>query len=81
MPSLPNRTRQRLAVLATLTTFASGCGQAISDPSICPVVVPYTQADLNAAAEETHLLPEGSVIVEKMLPDYSVMREQARACR
>jgi len=47
--------------------------------AVCPPVVEYSQRFLARAADELALLPEGSVVAE-MLSDYSVMREQARAC-
>lgn len=57
---------QRLAVLAIAT--------------VCLPVVEYSRDFQARAADELHLLPEGSAIAE-MLADYSVMRDQARACR
>ena len=47
---------------------------------MCPPVVEYSREFQARAAEELGLLPEGSAIVE-MLADYSVMRDQVRACR
>lgn len=46
----------------------------------CPPVVDYTAADQARAANEVEALPDGTVIV-RMLSDYAVLREQARACR
>ncbi|MGB3642998.1 MAG: hypothetical protein WBA15_00835 [Mesorhizobium sp.] len=46
----------------------------------CPPVVEYGRELQARAAEELAGLPEGSMIVE-MLSDYSVMRDQARACK
>jgi hypothetical protein len=43
-------------------------------------VVDYTAADQARAAEEVEALPEGAVIV-RMLGDYAVLRDQARACQ
>jgi len=43
-------------------------------------VVEYSLEVQARAAEELGLLPDGSAIVD-MLADYSVMRDQARACR
>jgi hypothetical protein len=42
--------------------------------------VEYSREFQAQAAEEMAQLPEGSVI-EEMLADYSLMREQARLCR
>jgi hypothetical protein len=46
----------------------------------CPHVVDYTAADQARAADEVEALPGGAVIV-RMLSDYAVLRDQARACR
>jgi hypothetical protein len=43
-------------------------------------VVDYTAADQARAAEEIKAFPERAVIV-RMLSDYAVLRDQARACR
>ena len=59
----------------------SGCAMAGSDARApCPPVVDYTAADQARAADEVEELPEGAVIV-RMLSDYAVLRQQARACR
>jgi len=42
--------------------------------------VDYTAEDQARAADEVETLPEGAVIV-RMLGDYAVLRDQARACR
>jgi hypothetical protein len=42
-------------------------------------VVEYSREFLARAADELNSLPPGSVI-EQMLADYQVMRDQARAC-
>ena len=49
-------------------------------PGACPPVVEYTAADQARAADEVETLPEGAVVV-RMLSDYAVLRDQARACR
>ena len=41
-------------------------------------VVDYTAADQARAADEVEVLPEGTVVV-RMLSDYAVLRNQARA--
>ena len=46
----------------------------------CPPVVDYTAAEQARAGGEVEALPEGAVIV-RMLGDYAVLRDQARACR
>ena len=46
----------------------------------CPPIVDYTAADQATAADEVEALPEGAVII-RMLSDYAVLRDQARACR
>ncbi len=48
--------------------------------TVCPAVVEYSRDFRARAADELDLLPEASAIAE-MLADYSVMRDQARACR
>jgi hypothetical protein len=60
-----------------LTGCATG-GSDVSSP--CPPVVGYTAAEQARAADEVEALPEGAVIV-RMLSDYAVLRDQARACR
>ena len=42
-------------------------------------MVEYSRPEQARVAEEVAVLPEGAVIAE-WLADYSVMREQARAC-
>ncbi len=69
------------AALLTATLWLTGCGVDGSDPSAtCPPVVQYTQDDQATAAKEVEALQEGAVIV-RMLSDYAVLRDQARACR
>lgn len=61
--------------------WLSGCAMGGSDARApCPPVVDYTAEDQARAAEEVETLPEGAVIV-RMLGDYAVLRDQARACR
>lgn len=61
--------------------WLSACETAGSDARApCPPVVDYTAADQARAADEVETLPEGAVIV-RMLADYAVLRDQARACR
>ena len=43
-------------------------------------MVEYTSAEQARAADEVEELPEGAVII-RMLGDYAVLRDQARACR
>ncbi|GHC67463.1 hypothetical protein GCM10007315_35630 [Gemmobacter tilapiae] len=74
--------RLRLAVLAIATSLLSGCATVSSDElgSVsCPPVVEYSREVRTRAAVELELLPERSVVAE-MIADYSVMRDQARAC-
>lgn len=59
------------------------CATVGSEPrvtTVCPPVVEYSRDFQARAADELGMLPEGSAIAE-MLADYSVMRNQARACR
>lgn len=73
---------RRLAVLATATSLLTGCATVASEPRLataCPPVIEYSREFQARAAQELSRLPNGLAIAE-MLSDYSVMREQARAC-
>lgn len=73
--------RRRVAIIRA-TIWLSGCATGASDVGsvgACPPVVEYSREFQARAAGELALLPEGSAI-ERMLSDYAVMREQARAC-
>ena len=61
--------------------FLTGCATGVSDRpgQVCPSVVEYTARDLASAAAEVDALPEEAVVV-RMLSDFAVMRDQARAC-
>ncbi len=60
--------------------WVSGCAMDGSDAGVpCPPVVDYSAADQARAAAEIAALPEGAMIV-RMLSDYAVLRDQARAC-
>lgn len=75
--------KRRLAALAIATSLLSGCATVGSDRVVqgtCPPVVEYSREFQVRAADELALLPERSAITE-MLADYSVMRDQSRACR
>lgn len=64
------------------TSLLSGCATVGSNGGglgACLPVVEYSSEFQARAAEELALLPEGSLIAE-MLNDYTVMRDQARAC-
>ena len=61
--------------------WLSGCAMGGSDVHVpCPPVVEYSAADQKRAAEEVDALAEGAMIV-RMLSDFAVLRDQARACR
>ncbi len=61
--------------------WLTGCATAGSESRApCAPVVVYTRAEQARAADEVEGLPEGAVIV-RMLSDYAVLRDQARACR
>ena len=61
--------------------WLTGCATVGSDTRApCPPVVDYTAADQARAAAEVEALPEAAVII-RMLSDYTVLRDQARACR
>lgn len=60
--------------------WLTGCGMGGSDVQApCPPVVEYSATEEAHAAVEVEALPEGDVIV-RMLSDYAVIRDQARAC-
>lgn len=60
--------------------WLTGCATAGSEARApCPPVVDYTAEDQARAADEVEALPEGAVIV-RILGDYAVLRDQARAC-
>lgn len=64
----------------TAMLWLSGCAMGGSDAKApCPPVVDYTPADQVRVADEVEALPDGAVIV-RMLSDYAVLRDQARAC-
>ena len=74
--------RRRLAVLVIATSWLTGCATAgfeASGVAACPPVVEYSREFQARAADELAMLPARSVVVE-MMGDYTVMRNQARAC-
>ena len=61
--------------------WLGACAMSGSDSRApCPPVVEYSAADQSRAADEVEAIPEGAVII-RMLGDYAVLRDQARACR
>ena len=61
--------------------WLSGCAMAGSEARApCPPVVDYSSADQARAADEVEALP-GEAVIVRMLGDYAVLRDQARACR
>ena len=74
--------KRRLAVLVITTISLTACATVASDSrvaTVCPPVVEYSRDFQARAADELDLLPERSAIAE-ILSDYSVMRDQVRAC-
>ena len=64
----------------TVMLWLSGCATDGSNAGAsCPPVVPYSATDQTRAAAEVAAMSEGAVVV-RMLSDYAVMRDQARAC-
>ena len=60
--------------------WLGGCGRGGSEGAApCPPVAEYSAAEQARAAEEVQALDDGAVIV-RMLSDYAVLRDQARAC-
>ena len=81
MPSTARCSTPPPAALLIAILWLSGCAMAGSDARApCPPVVDYTAAEQARAADEVEGLPEGAVIA-RMLSDYAVLRDQARACR
>ena len=69
------------AALLIAMLWLSACATAGSETSApCPPVVEYTAAEQARAGDEVEALPEGAVVV-RMLSDYAVLRDQARACQ
>ena len=72
-----------LAVLALLAMSASGCATAVS--SACPHEVVYSRQQQDQAADELEVLNKAlgreGTIEGRFMPDYSRLRDQARACR
>lgn len=58
----------------------TGCGMAGSDHGACPPVVDYPVAVQERAAVEIEAMPQESV-VDGMMADYHVLRQQARGCK
>lgn len=81
MPSTARCSTPPPAALLIVMLWLTGCAMGASDARVpCPPVVDYTAAERARAGDEVEALPEGAVIV-RMLSDYAVMRDQARACR
>lgn len=62
--------------------FLTACAGVVSDapPSACPPVVTYSAAEQAKVADEVAALP-GEAVIIAWLSDYSLMRDQARACQ
>ena len=61
--------------------WLSGCATGGSEtPAPCPPVVEYSFADQVRAAAEVEVLPAIAIVL-RMLSDYAVLHDQARACR
>ena len=68
------------AALLIAMLWLSGCAMDGSNAGVlCPPIVPYSAADQARAVAEIAAMPEGAVVI-RMLSDYAVMRDQARAC-
>ncbi|KGJ13866.1 MAG: hypothetical protein DI640_13905 [Sphingomonas taxi] len=81
MPSTARCSTPPPAALLIAMLWLSACATVGSETRApCPPVVEYTPADQALAADEVEALPEGAVVV-RMLSDYAVLRDQARACR
>ncbi|WP_404811414.1 hypothetical protein [Gemmobacter serpentinus] len=81
MPSTAKCSTLPPVALLIVTLWLTGCATAGSETRApCPPVVEYSSGNQARAADEVEALPEGAVIV-RMLSDYAVLRDQARACR
>jgi hypothetical protein len=81
MPSTARCSTPPPAALLIAMLWLSACATGGSDTRAhCPPVVDYTAAEQARAADEVEALPEDAVIV-RMLSNYAVLRDQARACR
>lgn len=81
MPSTAGCSTPLPAALLIVTLWLTGCAIGASETRApYPPVVEYTSAEQARAADEVEALPEGLVIA-RMLSDYAVLRDQARACR
>lgn len=81
MPSTARCSTPPSVALLIVMLWLTGCATGGSDARApCPPVVDYTAAEQARTADEVEALPEGAVIV-RMLGDYAVLRDQARACR
>ena len=67
-------------LIALLWFSACAMGSSELSGQVCPPVVEYSKTDQAGAANEVMALPEGAVIA-RMLGNYAVLRDQARACR
>lgn len=72
MPS----SRPRSAALAIVLLLLTGCSAEISD---CPPIATYSAEQQRQVAAELVTLPASSAI-ERLLDDYSVLRDQLRSC-
>lgn len=81
MPSTARCSMPPPAALLIAMLWLTGCATAGSENRTpCPPVVDYTADEQASVADEVEALSEGAVIV-RMLSDYAVLRDQARACR
>lgn len=71
---------RRVALTIAMLSLGACARGGFDGGAPCPPVVDYTTAEQARAADEVEALPEGAVIV-RMLSDYAVLRDQARACR
>ena len=74
-----NSTRRLIGPLIAMSLL-TGCATVGSERRPCIPVVNYSMEFLAQTARELEALRTDSPIV-RMLTDYSVMREQARACQ
>ncbi|MDE0242518.1 MAG: hypothetical protein OXQ84_20380 [bacterium] len=69
-----------LLIGASLLTACAATSSEVRSVRECPSLISYSAEIRERAADEIALLPEDSAII-RLLSDYTVMRDQTRACK
>ena len=77
-PTASSRTNWTLLLLLLIPL--TNCAEGISDPTVCPPIVEYTDEFQDRAYLQYADLPPGSPIV-RMIDDYRILRNEIRACQ